>query len=412
MSMISCPECGHPVSSRAQQCPGCGVAIADNVKRCPKCRGFALMDATICPTCGAHFILSQPLPPHAEWKEARVDDAEVQEELQEPVQEAQEPAPSSPLSPSTPLNNEPAIASEPEEAQEPEIPSSPLSPEPPLDHEPTIVFEPEDEEPAQEEAEEPASPSTTLTPVAPLDSDSAIVPEPEEAQESEPLVPAPFVPEEQPTSPPPAKSNRKKIIIWCITLILLIVGFVTAFIFWKGQGQAEAAEKEFIELKSGHSHSLVRMQDYLNKYPKSPHVEEVKAMMQELQSEDNDWAAAKSKAQNDGNSEALNAFMNKYPNSPNKREADTLIDSLDFVDACTIAESQNSPEALEIYKRRHPAGAYLDDAEHLITELNRKLRFEEERQRALLKAREDSIAAAQESMQIDVLDGADVPLPM
>lgn len=383
MSMISCPECGHPVSSRAQQCPGCGVAIADNVKRCPKCRGFALMDATICPTCGAHFILSQPLPPHAEWKEARVDGAEVQEELQEPVQEAQEPAP-----------------------------SSPLSPEPPLDHEPTIVFEPEDEEPAQEEAEEPASPSTPLTPIAPLDNDSAIVPEPEEAQESEPLVPAPFVPEEQPTSPPPAKSNRKKIIIWCITLILLIVGFVTAFIFWKGQGQAEAAEKEFIELKSGHSHSLVRMQDYLNKYPKSPHVEEVKAMMQELQSEDYDWAAAKSKAQNDGNSEALNAFMNKYPNSPNKREADTLIDSLDFVDACTIAESQNSPEALEIYKRRHPAGAYLDDAEHLITEFNRKLRFEEERQRALLKAREDSIAAAQESMQIDVLDGADVPLPM
>ena len=58
MSMIKCPECGQPVSSRAPMCPHCGVPIMGNVKRCPKCGGFALMDARQCPSCDARFAVT------------------------------------------------------------------------------------------------------------------------------------------------------------------------------------------------------------------------------------------------------------------------------------------------------------------------------------------------------------------
>ena len=59
MSLITCPECGHQVSSKAPTCPYCGVAIQNNIKRCPVCNGLALMDAEECPHCHAHFLVKK-----------------------------------------------------------------------------------------------------------------------------------------------------------------------------------------------------------------------------------------------------------------------------------------------------------------------------------------------------------------
>ena len=57
MSMITCPECNQPVSSKAPTCPHCGIRIENNVKRCPKCNTYVIADATECPNCGAHFVV-------------------------------------------------------------------------------------------------------------------------------------------------------------------------------------------------------------------------------------------------------------------------------------------------------------------------------------------------------------------
>ena len=59
MSLITCPECGHQVSSKAPSCPECGVAIAGNIKRCPVCNSYLLMSAKECPKCHSHFAVQQ-----------------------------------------------------------------------------------------------------------------------------------------------------------------------------------------------------------------------------------------------------------------------------------------------------------------------------------------------------------------
>lgn len=59
MSMIKCPECGNPVSSKAPACPHCGVRIENNIKRCPVCNTYVLADAAECPECKTHFVVEQ-----------------------------------------------------------------------------------------------------------------------------------------------------------------------------------------------------------------------------------------------------------------------------------------------------------------------------------------------------------------
>ncbi len=59
MSMITCPECHQPVSSKAPTCPHCGIRIENNVKRCPVCNTYVCLDATECPNCKAHFVVDE-----------------------------------------------------------------------------------------------------------------------------------------------------------------------------------------------------------------------------------------------------------------------------------------------------------------------------------------------------------------
>lgn len=62
MSLITCPECGKQVSSKAPHCPHCGVPIEHNVKRCPVCNAYVLMSADECPHCNAKFV-NKPAAP-------------------------------------------------------------------------------------------------------------------------------------------------------------------------------------------------------------------------------------------------------------------------------------------------------------------------------------------------------------
>lgn len=51
MSLIKCPECGHPVSETAPTCPNCGCAISGNVSRCGSCGAVMLNIYPACPSC-------------------------------------------------------------------------------------------------------------------------------------------------------------------------------------------------------------------------------------------------------------------------------------------------------------------------------------------------------------------------
>ncbi len=53
MAMITCPNCGEPVSDKAKKCVHCKtVLIQEEKKRCAECGAELEEGATECPNCG------------------------------------------------------------------------------------------------------------------------------------------------------------------------------------------------------------------------------------------------------------------------------------------------------------------------------------------------------------------------
>ena len=91
MSMITCPECNQPVSSKAPTCPHCGIRIENNVKRCPKCNTYVMADASECPNCGAHFVVEEkptPKPAAEQLQDESTYPADAVNEEADVVEEA------------------------------------------------------------------------------------------------------------------------------------------------------------------------------------------------------------------------------------------------------------------------------------------------------------------------------------
>lgn len=49
--MITCPECGNPVSTMAGTCPQCGVRISGHIKQCTECGTYYFSSEERCPYC-------------------------------------------------------------------------------------------------------------------------------------------------------------------------------------------------------------------------------------------------------------------------------------------------------------------------------------------------------------------------
>ena len=53
MAMISCPNCGKPVSDKAEKCPHCGFELTPATSNlCPECGNPVPEGAAVCPICG------------------------------------------------------------------------------------------------------------------------------------------------------------------------------------------------------------------------------------------------------------------------------------------------------------------------------------------------------------------------
>lgn len=53
MALMTCGECGHDVSDRADSCPNCGTAdFASSGLTCPECEEPVSDDDEVCPGCG------------------------------------------------------------------------------------------------------------------------------------------------------------------------------------------------------------------------------------------------------------------------------------------------------------------------------------------------------------------------
>ena len=198
--------------------------------------------------------------------------------------------------------------------------------------------------------------------------------EPAPVVEQTPPSPIQPQPKEKPKfSSDPIQVPKKKKNNWVAYLVsfviaLLICG-VCFYMYKNAQDNKEMQEYEF----AMKSKDVLVLQSYLDTYKDAPaeHRDSISAHLEQIIQIDKDWTNAVV-----SNSKSiLQDYMRKYPNSPHRAEAARKIDSLDWAQASSL----NTIEAYKAYMTEHENGDHYDEAESSMKALKVKEITPEER---------------------------------
>lgn len=262
MAIIKCPECGRQISDKAPTCPNCGVEIAGKIIKCPHCGEIYFSSQEMCPNC--HEIASA--------------------------------GPAAPVTPAASVNP----------------PTPPTPPTPPV-------------------------PPVRQTPMAAGNGGNGRNgnnPENEAQQKAK-------------------KKNARNILIISLVFSVLVCGIL--YYFYDNANRNK--EMEAYEYAMQSSDPMV-LQSYLDTYKdaEEAHRDSIMAHLEMLKSIDQDWTNALVS----GSKQALEDYLQKYPNSPHKQEAWNKIDSIDW----NVAKAADNVQAYQAYLDAHADGAHIEEAEN------------------------------------------------
>lgn len=271
MAIIKCPECGRQISDKAPTCPNCGVEIAGKIIKCPHCGEIYFSSQEMCPNC--HEIASA--------------------------------GPAAPVTPAASVNP----------------PTPPTPPTPPV-------------------------PPVRQTPMAAGNGGNGNNgngygngkygnnPENEAQQKAK-------------------KMSARSILIISLVFSVLVCGIL--YYFYDNANRNK--EEEAYEYAMQSSDPMV-LQSYLDTYKdaEEAHRDSIMAHLEMLKSIDQDWTNALVS----GSKQALEDYLQKYPNSPHKQEAWNKIDSIDW----NVAKAADNVQAYQAYLDAHADGAHIEEAEN------------------------------------------------
>lgn len=258
MAIIKCPECGRQVSDKAPICPSCGVEIAGKVTTCPQCGCTYFTAIGHCPSCtqsSTSLVQSEPPVP-----------------------------PTSQVPPTPPVPPMPPVTS----------PATPIKP--------------------------PSSGSRTTPP-----------------------------------SPPPTEKNKttKKIVLFSFIFALIVCGGVY-YLYSSANSEKEQEAYEY----AMQSNDPSVLQSFLDNYKDADqaHIDSIRAHLNALMLSDSDWTNAVVS----GSKTAIEEYLLKYPDSPHKQEAYNKIDSIDW----QTAKNTDTAEGYQTYLDAHVDGNFISEAEN------------------------------------------------
>lgn len=190
------------------------------------------------------------------------------------------------------------------------------------------------------------------------------------------------VAKEPPVSPATPQKKSSSAPLWLLILGILVIA-IGGFFYWENQNQEKEEEQAFILLEN--CNNPLNFEDFIARFPNSPHIYNVRARLQELREEDSLWLEISRKE----DMNILQKFVDEHPHSLYKKAALQKIDSIDW----KMARLIDKKYAYEAYIKRHENGEFLNEAFSALE----AARAREER------ARRDSIAAAADSALIPSL---------
>lgn len=140
-------------------------------------------------------------------------------------------------------------------------------------------------------------------------------------------------------------------------LFLLVIGGGGVAYYIHTDNLNAAAERAYDALAD--SYDSQDYQAFLDRFPDSVYVPEVRRRMQRLQTMESEWYSIK----NSSNANAFVRFKNRFPNPLYDRLCDEKIDSLDWI----AAREDNTWNAYDVYMKKHPSGQYYADASNAQT---------------------------------------------
>ena len=325
MAIIKCPECGRQISDKAPTCPNCGVEIAGKVIKCPHCGEVYFSSQEMCPNCHEIAVgITNPAPIRSESSASARPDSSASAQF----------GSSASVRPETQTLGQQEVVTSAHSASSSVPPVAPL----------------------QQESQRMARPATPPTPPTP------------------PASPQPPVPPVPPVRRPigggngnggnegntsegqtaKKKSNRSILIISFIFAVL-----VCGIMYYFYDSANRNKEQEAYEYAMQSSDPMV-LQSYLDTYKDADeaHRDSIMAHLDLLKQTDQDWTNAVVS----GSKEALEAYLQKYPNSPHKQEVWNKIDSIDW----NVAKAADNVDAYQAYLDAHTDGAHIEEAENAL----------------------------------------------
>ena len=149
----------------------------------------------------------------------------------------------------------------------------------------------------------------------------------------------------------PAKKSRKSL-IFALTFATIIAIIICGMYYLDYKNSKDREEREYAMLENTSNPEYYN--DFLAKYPKSEHYQEVRERLNVLLDETEEW----NKIMQDVSRSEIEKFMNAHPYSRRLQECEDMIDSIDWNDA----KKTNTEEAIVNYLNTHPNGKYAEEA--------------------------------------------------
>lgn len=159
-------------------------------------------------------------------------------------------------------------------------------------------------------------------------------------------------PEQEKTEVKKKTSGWVVVMWWILGILITAALFTCAYFYYETQQQLKREEYAYNRLQNVTNPDFY--QQFINDYPNSPHIEQVKTRMVQLQTENEEWE----KTLKSGSRLNLVNFMKEHPDSYHARECNERIDSIDWAEVL----KEESDEALDLYLANHPAGIHAEEA--------------------------------------------------
>lgn len=203
----------------------------------------------------------------------------------------------------------------------------------------------------------------------------------------------------------PAKKSRKSLIfaltfaiiiaVIALTFAIKIAVIICGMYYLDYNNNKDREEREYAMLENTSNPEYYK--DFLAKYPKSIHYQEVKEQLNVLLDENEEW----NKIMQDVSRSEIEKFMNAHPYSRRLQECADIIDSIDWMDAKKI----NTEEAIVNYLNTHPNGKYAEEASQKKNELG-LMKITEQDKAIIRSSLENFFTAAMSKQDVSLISEA------